>query len=1121
MSNYSNINNPKARTEVLNLIDENNLVDVWRYQHPGIKRYTWRQKTPFKQSRLDFILVSEDFLSYPCNTSIETGYRTDHSCPTLEIKLLDITRGRGFWKFNNSLLYDHNYISMVKEIIKENVKQYATSIPSNFDTLSRVELFDIKLNINDQLFLEILMMGIRGKTIAFASNKKKEQEIIEKQLEEEIKNIDTLLSQMTADTSLEQKLYNLKNELEAHRKEKLKGVFIRSKARWVEHGEKPSKYFCSLEKRNYVTKALTMLIDNKNNVLETQKQIEKEVVDFYKTLYTSRDDELINVDLNGELHNCTVAKLTDNVSESLEGELTYNEVTNVLKKMNNFKSPGTDGYTAEFIKFFWSDISSFVIKSLNFVYKRGQLSDSQKLGLITLIPKKDKAKEYIKNWRPISLLNVIYKLGSATIAERIKNVLPSLVSMDQNGFIQGRSIGNNIRLIYDTLHYTTTQNKPGMLLLVDFEKAFDTISWIFITKVLSYFKFGHSIQKWITVFYNECESCLSINGNITERFKLGRGCRQGDPLSPYIFILCVEILGILVRNNKNIKGIEIYGNEFKISQFADDTTLLLDWCEQTLIASMETLQYFTNISGLKVNIDKTNIIRLGKDRNDHRKMCPKYKLKWTTEFTVLGVQFSTNLYNIQELNYNVKLKEVKKLLEQWSKRSLTTLGKIAVIKSLALSKFVYLFSSLPNPTDALFKTLETYFFQFIWNKKPDKIARKTLIRDYQKGGLRAIDVKLFCNAQKLSWMKSVYLNQDITCLLSNCLQSKAELLLTLGSAYSKAKSQICTNHFWKNVLFIWSLFLEKCESTTDKTKILNLPIWYNSFIKINNKYVYYKTWANKGILFLKDLFNNTTWLTYDEFCMKYYFRPPFTVYNGLILAIKTYYKMDKYRELGTVQMQIIPNCLKELLKTNVCKKFYKECVNGYTSKHKINPQIKWHHILGTELCDKWWENVYLIPFKLTTDTGLRYFQYKIFYFILTTNRQLVIYGIKKSDTCEFCHMFSEDLMHIFWLCKHVQTFWNTVINWIFFKTKIRLQVNAQTIILGNPNYSKKDSVVNLIILIAKQYIYKSKCKSQQLTLTGFQKSLNMYYYIDKYISTINDTVIKFEEKWNVWTKLIV
>ena len=98
-------------------------------------------------------------------------------------------------------------------------------------------------------------------------------------------------------------------------------------------------------------------------------------------------------------------------------------------------------------------------------------------------------------------------------------------------------------------------------------------------------------------------------------------------------------------------------------------------------------------------------------------MCPKYKLKWTIEFIVLGVQFSINLYKIQELNYNIKLKEVKKLLEQWSTRSLSTLGKIAVIKTLALSKFVHLFSSLPNPLDAFFKTLEAYFFQFIWNKK--------------------------------------------------------------------------------------------------------------------------------------------------------------------------------------------------------------------------------------------------------------------------------------------------------------------------------------------------------------------------------------------------------------------
>jgi len=121
-------------------------------------------------------------------------------------------------------------------------------------------------------------------------------------------------------------------------------------------------------------------------------------------------------------------------------------------------------------------------------------------------------------------------------------------------------------------------------------------------------------------------------------------------------------------------------------------------------------------------------------------------------------------------------------------------------------------------------------------------------------------------------------------------------------------------------------------------------------------------------------------------------------------------------------MPIIPNCLEELLKINVSKLFYKYCINENTAKYKIKAQVKWQHIFGIELCGKWWKKVYLLPFNLTLDTGLRYFQYKILSFILTTNKHLVRYGIKDSDKCEFCHMVSEDLMHLFWLREHVQTF---------------------------------------------------------------------------------------------------
>ena len=198
---------------------------------------------------------------------------------------------------------------------------------------------------------------------------------------------------------------------------------------------------------------------------------------FYKELYKE-----VEIDDSKSIHSIlgdNESKLSDKESQELEGEITYTELTSALRNMNNNKSPGLDGFTVEFFKFFWVDIGQFTLRSLNFGYRTGSLSITQKQGIITCIPKPNKPRINLKKWRPISLLNVTYKLVSAVISNRLKTVLDKVIHENQKGFIAGRFLGENVRLIYDVLFESKKQNIPGLLLSIDFEKAFDTVSWKF------------------------------------------------------------------------------------------------------------------------------------------------------------------------------------------------------------------------------------------------------------------------------------------------------------------------------------------------------------------------------------------------------------------------------------------------------------------------------------------------------------------------------------------------------------------------------------------------------------------------------------------------------------------
>ena len=153
-----------------------------------------------------------------------------------------------------------------------------------------------------------------------------------------------------------------------------------------------------------------------------------------------------------------------------------------------------------------------MINSFNYGFVKVELSISQRQGIIRLIPKKNKNLSLLNNWRPISLLNVDYKIATKALAVRLRKVLPSIMSDVQTGYIEGRFIGEDIRMISDIIHFTTEQNQEGIALFIDFEKAFDSLAWAFLSKALDVFQFGNDFKNWVRILYSNISSCTVNNG---------------------------------------------------------------------------------------------------------------------------------------------------------------------------------------------------------------------------------------------------------------------------------------------------------------------------------------------------------------------------------------------------------------------------------------------------------------------------------------------------------------------------------------------------------------------------------------------------------------------------------
>lgn len=300
-------------------------------------------------------------------------------------------------------------------------------------------------------------------------------------------------------------------------------------------GEKPTSYFLNLEKWSNKNKLLTTIMRDDGNLVSDPESVLSHCKDFYQILYSENPDDLLPMeDIDDLIDNVDLPSLSDTERVFMESAFTQEEFKLALDHLNKNRCPGSDGLPPEFYFYFWEHLAPYLFDSLSFSIAEGSLSSEQKRGIITLIPKKDVDRRLVSNWRPITLLNTDYKVLTKAIAIRLQKYLGKLIHQNQTGFMPGRFIGDNIRAIQDVAHIFRIHNRDGMIVSIDFSKAFDTVRWHFLFRVLKAFGFGPNFVDLIKTLFSGVESCITNGGTTSGFFKPQRGIRQGCCVSIFI-----------------------------------------------------------------------------------------------------------------------------------------------------------------------------------------------------------------------------------------------------------------------------------------------------------------------------------------------------------------------------------------------------------------------------------------------------------------------------------------------------------------------------------------------------------------------------------------------------------
>ena len=415
------------------------------------------------------------------------------------------------------------------------------------------------------------------------------------------------------------------------------------------------------------------------------------------------------------------------------------------------RTAGPDGITVEFFRAFFTIISPLFINVINEIFEKESLTESQKLSYISLLPKDSGPLSEMQNYRPVSLLNVDIKIIAKSLEQKVCPFLGYVIHTDQASAVKGRTITDHNHNIRDIIIYAEEKQIHSSILSLDQRKAFDRVSHEYLHAVLEQINLGTYFRTWIKIMYDDPRSSLLINHTLSAPFSLGRSVRQGDPLSPALYVISLEPFLHKIREDTNIKGITLPGGKIqKVLAFADDANFF-PTNNKSIEKIMETSKHFGRASGSEINEKKTQALALGTWKPQER---DPLGIKWVEFLKIFGITYKKGTDPNTEEQWKKIVESATQTLNHFYFKQTSVFGRAIIVNTLILPKINYLLQTL-DPKNNTIREMNIQIRNFLFKGTVKRIRHNTLIQDKEKGGINLQDIETRMKVYRLKLMQEI------------------------------------------------------------------------------------------------------------------------------------------------------------------------------------------------------------------------------------------------------------------------------------------------------------------------------------------------------------------------------